>query len=347
MPELPEVETVRRGLEKLIVGRRVLEVDVQNLKSLQAAPADVKQFLIRAEISAVRRRAKMLILDLSTGYSLIIHLKMTGQIVFRGAEDWGGGHPTESFVGELPDRSTRVEFELGGISRPAADSPGHSTSSSSKPVTRRYDPSQPTAQADQSVTTVWAPVKGACSDCLSSGRNQPAKLFFNDQRKFGWIRLVPTAAIDELDFVAKLGPEPLTGEPYDEFLRRIRSRNNTTVKAAILDQTVVAGIGNIYADESLWGARVHPATRVHDLSDRKLREILAAAIDAMQSSLRAGGSTMKNYVKADGTRGNYLDKFANVFSRDGEPCPRCGTIIVKIRVAGRGTHVCPRCQKLK
>jgi formamidopyrimidine-DNA glycosylase len=149
-----------------------------------------------------------------------------------------------------------------------------------------------------------------------------------------------------MDFIKKLGPEPLTGDPEKEFLMRIRRRNNTTIKAAILDQTVVAGIGNIYADESLWAAKVHPATRVHDLSDRKLREILRAAAEAMNKSLAVGGSTMQNYVQADGSRGNYLDKFANVFRRDGQPCPRCGAIIEKTRVAGRGTHFCPKCQKL-
>lgn len=288
MPELPEVETVRRGLEKLIVGRRVLEVNVFNPKSLIANLRDVQEFLINAKIIATRRRAKVLIIDLDSGYSLVIHLKMTGQIVFRGEENWGGGHPNDSFLAELPNKSTRVEFVL----------------------------------------------------------SDDAKLFFNDQRKFGWVKLVPTTAIDEMEFIAKLGPEPLIGHPEKEFLKRVRRRNNSVIKAAILDQAVVAGIGNIYADESLWGAKVHPATRVRDLSDAQLVKVLAAAIEAMNKSLAAGGSTMANYVHADGTKGNYLDLFANVFRRDGEPCPRCGTIIEKIRVAGRGTHICPKCQKI-
>ncbi|MDR0590954.1 MAG: bifunctional DNA-formamidopyrimidine glycosylase/DNA-(apurinic or apyrimidinic site) lyase [Candidatus Nomurabacteria bacterium] len=291
MPELPEVETVRRGLARLVVGKKVTDVQVLNAKSFQASEGDAKAFLVGAEVIAARRRAKVLILDLSTDYSLVCHLKMTGQLVFRGDEDWAAGHPTDSFVASLPDRSTRIEFDF----------------------------------ADGS------------------------KLFFNDQRKFGWVKLLPTAEVENLDFLQKVGPEPLTGDPElpKEFIQRIRRRNGTTIKAAILDQTVVAGIGNIYADESLWMAKVHPATRVRDVSDAKLKGILAAAIEVMTKSIKSGGSTMKNYIRADGTKGNYLDKFANVFRREGQPCPRCATTIEKIRVAGRGTHICPHCQRLK
>jgi len=146
-----------------------------------------------------------------------------------------------------------------------------------------------------------------------------------------------------------VGPEPLTGDPKlpEQFLKNIRRRNNTTIKAALLDQTIIAGIGNIYADESLWMASVHPIVRVRELSDEKLTEILKCAIEIMKKSIESGGSTMKTYLRADGTRGNYLEKFANVFRRDGKPCPRCKTTIKKMRTAGRGTHICPMCQKQK
>jgi formamidopyrimidine-DNA glycosylase len=315
MPELPEVETVRRGLERLIVGKKVLAVDILNEKSFPIPMTVIGIGLIGAKVVAVRRRAKVLIIDLSTNYSLVIHLKMTGQIVFRttsshsgldpessqnlvGETDetnWAAGHPTDSFVANLPDRSTRVVFTLSS-----------------------------------------SPTKSA---------NDKSHLFFNDQRKFGWIKLLPTEQVMELEFLKKIGPEPLEGDPHEEYLKRIRRRNGTTIKAAILDQSVIAGIGNIYADESLWMAKVHPATRVRDLSDKKLLDILHSAIEVMTKSIESGGSTMKNYIRADGTKGNYLEKFANVFRRDGLECPRCGTIIEKIRVAGRGTHICPRCQK--
>lgn len=289
MPELPEVETVRRGLEKLIVGKQILAVVVDNPKSFPATNDEINGLVIGTTIQAVRRRAKMLLIDLDNGNTLWIHLKMTGQMVYRGEANWGGGHPNDSFLNSLPDRSTRVEFEL-------------------------------------------------------SGGNH---LFFNDQRKFGWIRLVPTAEVANLPAMTKLGPEPLVGDPLPEFIRRIRRHPKLSIKAAILNQEIIAGVGNIYADESLWLARIHPQTMVSSLTDADLARLLKAIQQSMTESLAAGGSTARNYVKADGTRGDYLDKFAAVYKRDGQPCKRCGHEIVKIRAAGRGTHICPVCQELK
>lgn len=291
MPELPEVETVRRGLNKLVSKKRVIDVKIYNPSSFHGTDSEIKKHLIKSEIKNIRRRAKVLLIDLSTNYSLVIHLKMTGQLVHRGEESWAGGHPNDSFVAKLPDRSTRIEFIF----------------------------------------------------------NDKSSLFFNDQRKFGWIKLLPTNEVENLDFFKKVGPEPLNGNPDlpKQFINNTRRHNNTTIKAAILNQSVVAGIGNIYADESLWCSKVHPATKVKNLSDKKLREILQCAIDVMTKSIKSGGSTMKNYIRADGTKGDYLEKFANVFRKEGQECPRCGTKIEKIRITGRGTHICPQCQKIK
>ena len=286
MPELPEVETVRRGLARLVVGRQIGSVEVRSDKSFRVAPqAAVERDLLDATITAARRRGKVLVLDLDSGCSLVAHLKMTGQMVVRGAEDWGAGHPTDSLIGQLPDNSTRVII----------------------------------------------------------GFDDGTTLYFNDQRKFGWLYLMPTDAVAEIDLLAGMGPEPLEPDPEPEFIRRIRRHAKTSVKAAILNQAVVAGVGNIYADEALWAARVHPATAVGSLSDDDLGRILRGAIDSMRLSLSVGGSTDRTYVDAEGRRGSYLS-FAKVFRRDGQPCPRCGTAIVKIRCAGRGTHYCPLCQ---
>ena len=289
MPELPEVETVRRGLSKLITGKKILAVERRTDKSLPVAKADIDRFVVGSTILEVRRRAKMLIVDLSSEYSLLIHLKMTGQIVFRGEENWGAGHPNDSFLGQLPDRSTRVIFTL------------------------------------------------------SDGNT----LFFNDQRKFGWIKLYPTMSINDLPEITKLGPEPLIGDPTEEFIRRIRRHPRIAVKAAILDQTTIAGVGNIYADESLWRAQLHPQTKVSQLEDDDLKKLLTCIQDVMNTSITAGGSTARNYVKADGSKGDYLDKFAAVYNRTNSPCFRCGREIIKTKVAGRGTHYCPYCQQLK
>lgn len=323
MPELPEVETVRLGLALLVLGRTVASVSLHDSpKSFPNDESSVDQFLIGARIGEVKRRGKALIIELSTGYSLFIHLKMTGQLVFVAGADlgsqsldfraatkiapskildsrskidqadeirFGAGHPNESLVGELPDRSTRVTINFADGSH----------------------------------------------------------LFFNDQRKFGWVKLLPSELIAEEPFMKNLGPEPLEPEfTHTLFIERIRRRSNTSVKAALLDQTVLAGVGNIYADESLWGAKIHPAELVKNVSDARLKKLHQELLYVFKLSIEKGGSTDKNYVNAEGKRGSYL-KFARVFRREKLPCPRCGTDIEKSKVAGRGTHTCPRCQVFK
>ncbi len=287
MPELPEVETVRRGLERLIIGKTIARVTSDTPKSFPNDPIEVRSFLVGARCVAIRRRAKLLMIDWSSQYTLVVHLKMTGQLVYRGDENFGAGHPNDSLIGELPDRSTRVELTF------------------------------------------------------SDG----AHLYFNDQRKFGWMKLYPTSEVEAIDFLTRVGPEPLEDIFTPEaFVARIRRRNNTTVKAAILDQTVLAGVGNIYADESLWGAKIHPATRVREITDAQLGCLLGQIKYVMNLSIEAGGSTDRNYVNAEGKRGSYID-FARVFRREGQPCPRHPEVMIeKIRVAGRGTHICPACQ---
>ena len=319
MPELPEVETVRRGLAELLPGRVVAQATVfDSPKSFPNAPADVEQFLYGARVTAVRRRAKVLMIDLDTRYSLVVHLKMTGQLVFRQSsrysarvspeksrdprkvaqdfsadtareiDDFAGGHPSDSLIGELPDRSTRVQIEFTDGSR----------------------------------------------------------LFFNDQRKFGWVKLLPTDEVKNLPFMQKVGPEPL--DPHtraEDFIQRIRRRQNSMIKPAFLDQTVIAGVGNIYADEALWAAQIHPQTRVKNVSDQQLNTLFNELRQILQLSIDQGGSTDKNYVDAEGRKGNYL-AFANVFRREGQACHRHpDQEIIKLKVGGRGTHICPVCQK--
>lgn len=286
MPELPEVETVKRGLLRLVVGKRIVQATHDTPKGFPNAAADVEQFLLGANITDVRRRAKVLLVDLSSNYTLVIHLKMTGQLVYRGSQNFGAGHPNESLIGELPDRSTRVILTF--------DDGSH--------------------------------------------------LYFNDQRKFGWVKLYPTVEVPNIDFMKRVGPEPLEDSfTAAEFIPRMRRRNGTSVKAALLDQTVLAGVGNIYADESLWGAKIHPAHRVKDVSDQQLTKLLEEVKYVMNLSIEKGGSTDRNYVNAEGKRGSYID-FARVFRREGLECPRCGALVEKSRVAGRGTHSCPVCQ---
>ncbi len=287
MPELPEVETVKRGLNKLVLGKTIIDVGFDWPKSFPNEQSKVDEFLLGSEIISIERRAKVLIVDLSTGYSLVAHLKMTGQFVYRGVENFGAGHPSDSLIGRLPDKSTRVIFEFMDSSR----------------------------------------------------------LFFNDQRKFGWIRFFPTVEVPSLDFIQKLGPEPLDESfTAKDFIDRLKRKSNSNIKAALLDQTVVAGIGNIYADESLWAAKIHPKTLVKNLTKNKIRLLLDEIKKVLTLSIEKGGSTDRNYVNAEGKKGSYID-FAKVFRREGQLCQRCGIAIIKTRVAGRGTHICPKCQR--
>jgi formamidopyrimidine-DNA glycosylase len=173
-----------------------------------------------------------------------------------------------------------------------------------------------------------------------------SKLFFNDQRKFGWVKLLPTAEVPNIDFMKRVGPEPLSAEfTSDELASRLQRRKNTSIKAALLDQTVIAGVGNIYADESLWGAKIHPAALVKNVPRQKLSRLFTELQYVLNLAIQKGGSSNHTYVNAEGKKGSYMD-FARVFRREGLPCPRCGTTIVKLRVAGRGTHICPKEQKL-
>ena len=324
MPELPEVETIRRGLSDFIVSQKIVEVEVCCEKSF-IGPVEV---VCGQTVLDIRRKGKALLVDLSGGVTLMIHLRMTGQLIYRSREvqslssrapdcqpvvtgdsplvrsrrredpeieriellsdsSFAGGHPTDSFYKELPDKQTRVIFEL-----------------------------------------------------------EEGNLYFNDQRKFGFVKVLPTEEVELDSFIASLGPEPWEMKAEDLY-KIFQRRKGSPVKGVILDQKVVAGIGNIYADEALFYAGIHPATTCGELTLEDAERILAGAREVMQASIDSGGSTMATYVRADGTKGNYLEKFAKVFRREGEPCPRCGCEIEKIRVVGRGTHICPHCQKIE
>ena len=130
-----------------------------------------------------------------------------------------------------------------------------------------------------------------------------------------------------------------------ELYEKLKRHKNSPIKAVILDQTIICGLGNIYADEALFSAKIHPTRKAGSLSQKETEKLLLSAREVMQKSIDSGGSTMATYVKADGTKGDYLEKFAQVFRRDGQPCPVCGEKIIKIKVAGRGTHICPHCQR--
>ncbi|MBR3176012.1 bifunctional DNA-formamidopyrimidine glycosylase/DNA-(apurinic or apyrimidinic site) lyase [Candidatus Saccharibacteria bacterium] len=278
MPELPEVETIRRGLKKFIINQKITRIDVSCEKSFIGVPPVGK-------IKDIRRYGKALIIDLDNDSSLMIHLRMTGQLIYDGAERYAAGHPSDNFTANLPNKQTRVVLHL-----------------------------------------------------------ENGTLYFNDQRKFGFIKVIKTKAVESDPFIKKLAKEPWSMTPQ-EFYEKLQKHKNSCVKATILDQTIICGLGNIYADEALFAAKIHPERKSGSLSREESTSLLKSAREVMQKSIDSGGSTMATYVKADGTKGDYLEKFAQVFHRENQPCPRCSMKLIKIKVAGRGTHICPNCQQ--
>jgi formamidopyrimidine-DNA glycosylase len=280
MPELPEVETVRRGLQQFSVDRVISQVEVLRPSTI-AHPevADFIQGLTGAILRQWHRRGKYLLAECGNADGtprgwLGVHLRMTGQLL------WLTG-PTAL------EKHARVRFLM------------------------------PKGQ----------------------------ELRFIDQRTFGKMWWLAATEQPELIIggLGKLGPEPFGTEfSLEYFIDRLH-RSKRQIKAAILDQTVVAGVGNIYADEALFLSGIQPITVTTDLSQKQIKALRLAIIKVLQDSIAAGGTTFSNYLNVQGTNGNYAG-LAWVYNRQGEPCRTCGTVILKIRAAGRGTHYCPTCQ---
>ncbi len=317
MPELPEVETIRRGLAEHIVaasGGKILKVKVLEQKSFIGEPKAV----VGATVTEMRRRGKALIFDLSNGISLITHLRMTGQLVW-----WDFSYYEE--------KSQRKESKVNSESKSAVSD---SEFDYDRMLNHTFGGGHPTegllSLPNKQTRVIFAFEKG--------------KLFFNDQRKFGFIKVVPTREVEKDAFIAKLAKEPweMTGE---ELYEKLQKHKGAPVKSVILDQTIICGLGNIYADEALFYAKVHPRRKAGSLTLKETEKLVEGARVVMDRSLEAGGSTIRNYVKSDGTRGDYLTLFAEVFNRQGQECKRCGETILKTKVGGRGTHFCPKCQK--
>jgi len=271
MPELPEVESIRRQLDAVLVGRRLVDLTASWPKTLVARGTTLTAAHGLA-IDGVDRRGKVLILGLDGHLALLVHLRMTGQLLLDE-------------TGELEGPKTRCVITMD---------------------------------------------RGA--------------LVFNDQRKFGRLVLMPASLVAEDPLLARMGPEPLETSFSAQILSaHLRRHRSISVKAALLDQSTVAGIGNIYADEILFASEVNPARRCDQLTRSDIERLATAIVAVLSRAINAGGSTMRDYRDANGAQGSYLEEAA-VFARTGQPCRRCSASIIKVRVAGRGTHLCPSCQ---
>jgi formamidopyrimidine-DNA glycosylase len=273
MPELPEVETVRRRLAPVLEGRSFEQVEISDPRLTRPLdPFEVARELEGERVAAVDRRGKYLIVRFESGRALLVHLRMTGSFLYTAV-----GVPQDD-----PHRRAVVTLDDG------------------------------------------------------------SDVAYRDVRRFGtWLLLEPAEVAAYID--ARVGPEPLEAAYKVKHLAEKLAGRRAPVKAAILDQRTVAGVGNIYADEALWRAQIHPLRPANELTPDEVKALHKGVRAALQAGVRRQGSTLRDYRLPDGTSGGAQDKF-KVYGRAGSPCERCGTPIDKIRVAGRGTWYCPSCQ---
>ena len=273
MPELPEVETVRRGLEPALVGRRFDHVDIYDPRLVRPYdPAEVAAELSGERVASVGRRGKYLIVGFETGRVLLIHLRMTGSL----------RHARRGSLQDDPHRRAVVSLD------------------------NRSD------------------------------------IAYRDVRRFGtWLLLEPGELEPYLD--ERVGPEPLDTSFTAARLGERLANRRAPLKSVLLDQRTVAGLGNIYVDEALWRARLHPLRPANGLDPDELRRLHRAIRATLEKGIERQGSTLRDYAAPDGTSGSMQDEF-RVYGREGEPCERCGTPIARIRLGGRGTWFCPECQ---
>ena len=291
MPELPEVETIRRDLEVLI-GQKIIALEIFTVKTASHPAAFFKKVLVGEKLLKIDRRGKLLVFSFTSGYFLLVHLKMTGQLIFQsttarivGGHSLGAGFYEKSIGGALPNKHTRAVFNFSG------------------------------------------------------GR----QLYFNDLRKFGYLKLVKEA---ELEKVLKdnYGPEPLTPEFSLINLEKIVKNRKINIKAVLLNQKLIAGLGNIYADEVLFASKIMPTRPANKLKREDLGRIVKEANRLIKKAIFHRGTTFNNYVDSEGRKGNF-SQFLQVYGRGDKECFVCGDPIKRIKLVGRGTHYCPHCQK--
>ncbi|MGH2855807.1 MAG: bifunctional DNA-formamidopyrimidine glycosylase/DNA-(apurinic or apyrimidinic site) lyase [Solirubrobacteraceae bacterium] len=292
MPELPEVETIRRQLAPLVEGRSLLRVEILDPRwSRPLAPLELADALVGRRIERLDRRGKYLVWRLQDEVFLVQHLRMTGAVLCEPRPE-----PAHA----------RVRIELGAPRR---------RSGAARAAGTRSGPPGPRRR----------------------------RLVIVDPRRFGTGELLLGEDALERFFAARLGLEPLDERFTAEHLRALARGRTAPIKAFLLDQRRVAGVGNIYADEALFRAGIHPLRPAGRLALSQHARLRNGVVDVLLEGIDARGATIDDFRHVDGVRGSFQDRFL-VHRREGEPCPRCGRTIVKLFVAGRGTYVCERCQ---
>jgi len=282
MPELPEVETIRRQLNDVLVGKKISKVEVLREKSFGGDPNILKGWMVEK----IDRKSKLIeIYFKSKEEMLIVHLKMTGQLVFvDGKKRVVGGHPTADWVKELPSKHTRVIVSF----------------------------------------------------------TDGSKLFFNDMRVFGWVKMINKEKYEKE--MRKTAPDVTEKEFSMEYLTGILNKSGKAIKLVLMDQEKIGGIGNIYANDALYLAKVMPNRKSNSLSPSEIKNLLASVREVINKGIKYGGASAANYVDTKGLGGTYQDHFL-VYKKEGQGCKKCGEKIQKMKIGGRGTFYCPKCQK--
>jgi len=287
MPELPEVETLKLGLQKYIINHKILDVDVKVAKIFQGD----KEKIIGAKIIGVKRVGKGLIIELDNKFCLAVHLKMTGQIIYQGKET-KGIVLSKKTGGNLPSKYSHVIFTF----------------------------------------------------------NDDAKLYFNDLRKFGWIKILKRKEVEKLPFFSEMGPEPYEKTDLKreilslEKFKEILSKSNLVIKVLLMDQKKIGGIGNIYANEALFLAKINPKRKAKELKRKEVEKLFKAIFTVIRKGIKYGGSSDENFINVLGLEGKYQNHFL-VYNRKGQNCVQCNKKILKIKLGQRGTYYCNNCQK--
>jgi formamidopyrimidine-DNA glycosylase len=316
MPELPEVETIRRGLEDRLVGKVIEAIEVRAPKIFEGEPDEI----IGLEVLSLQRQGKLLIFFLSSNMVVTIHLKMTGQLIWKPA---AGQEMSEELL-DVPDNAT-MSFEDEGEDDEeeelVAVMGGHPEKSYLDPLPHKH------------THVIFSFDDGS-------------KLYFNDLRKFGRITILSIDQLASLSFLERLGPEPLGADFTQEYLMdQLHKRPKQPVKSFLLDQSNIAGLGNIYADESLFRSAILPDRLTGSLTTGEITNLHEAVQETLEIALQHGGSSSKDYVNAVGDKGTFL-AVANVYHRTGLNCNRClEGIIQRKKIGGRSSHYCINCQR--
>ncbi|MCF7820281.1 MAG: bifunctional DNA-formamidopyrimidine glycosylase/DNA-(apurinic or apyrimidinic site) lyase [Candidatus Pacebacteria bacterium] len=290
MPELPEVETIRRDLEKFLIGKKVEKIRVEDSKVVIGSKKTWEKALLDKELEQIQRRGKLLAFLFTGDVYILIHLKMTGQLIYQQKSHLvAGGHPfsrksqEEAIGGSLPNKFSRLIIEFNG-----------------------------------------------------------GKLFFNDIRRFGYAKLTDDKGWEKAK--EKFGLEPLTKNFKLKDFKALFTNRKAPIKAVLLNQSLIAGLGNIYVDESLFFSGIDPRRKAFKLKDKEKDRLFQVIVKVLKQAISKRGTTFSNYRDSQGEKGNFSSQL-KVYGREGEKCFKCNGLVEKIKVAGRGTHFCPKCQK--